>query len=702
MRNVFKDQEMNGHLQGVPPGWAINVPPMMQRNSQFLYPPPGPPPMLPPPPLMMHRHARAPQNTGPTYGTPQNWHATGIHAHRHNQQWCNRERMTMYQQQQQWQRQQRWDRFNDPAFKYGATCAGNNQDGGGEEEEEEGRAEENSGYGDDSVEHSVEDVEEKRKLRSRFSRAIKLHAEGTSNDYGDGDDYTSSEYARALDELPMTPSLLAMTPNSRALSVGQILLARALVSDILGEELDMSVLSSRTLNGGGENKEELAKEEQQEEKGSDTSFRPSRAHNNFSNERFVLPSPRTVVRAPILSPTAITSREAAGDGVAPSEGRADDKCQNSDGKIAGSSEEEDREEVAIGARAKKAIVAAGNGNLKPVHEVVATSSSLSPNSATLLSKSELQKLINARVSRSISERSNGQISPDGLRGNLRRNSSNPTRKSTLNAASSSSSTQIGGNGGFGRIVTAEEVAAAAKREKRRLNRFNAVYRTSSGQTISFKDSGKNTPPTPTFGGDRIGAAVDVEWSAYEAVYPSSPPSYYEQGQPHKGGTQTIALDRHHHHHQQEHSPTWPVRPKGYAKTPRGLHARVASPKWGGVVFPVQGRDGGGCGRSGIGGNRSRSSPEKSSSLGVEISKNNDWRQVNIGANEGSSPELGWQVDNAREEPSHKCQFFTFDDLPQERRGAAKSDSLGKGAEDIDDDDQEPVWAVTDGDDDDDE
>ena len=698
---------MNGYIQGVPPGWDMNVPLMMQRNSQFLPPPPGPPPMPQPPPPMMHRHARAPQHTRASYGTHQNWHAAGMHVHCHNQQWRDRESMTMRQQQQQWQRQQRWDRSNDPASKYGATCAENNQDGGGGEEEEEGRAEVNYGDGDGRVEHSVEDVEEKRKLRSRFSRAIKLHAEGTSNDYGDGDDYASSEYARALNELPMTPSLLAMTPNSRALSVGQILLARALVSDILGEELDMSVLSSRTLNGGSEDKEELAREEQQaqqqqeEEEGSGISLRPFRAHNNFRNERFGLPSPRTVVRAPILSTAAIASREAAVDGAAPSEGRPDGKCWNSDGKIAGSSEEEDGEEVATGAK-KAAIVAAGNGNLTPVHEV-ATSSALSPTSAKLLSKSELQKLINARVSRSLSKRSNGQISPDGLRGNLQRSSSNPTRNPTSNAASSSLSTHIGGSGGFGRIVTAEEVAAAARREKRRLNRFTAVYRTSSGQTISFKDSGKNTPPTPTFGGDRIGAAVDVEWSAYEAVYPSSPPSYYEQGQPQGGGgIQTMALDRH-HQQQQGHSPTWPVRPKGYAKTPRGLHAKVASPKWGGVVFPVQRRDGGsGCGGSGIGGSRSSSSPGKMSSLGVEISKNNDWRQVNIAANEGSSPELGWQVYDAGEKPRQKSRFFTFDDLPLGRRGAAKSDSLGKGADDIDDDDQEPVWAVTDGDDDDDE
>ena len=91
-----------------------------------------------------------------------------------------------------------------------------------------------------------------------------------------------------------------------------------------------------------------------------------------------------------------------------------------------------------------------------------------------------------------------------------------------------------------------------------------------------------------------------------------------------------------------------------------------------------------------------------SSLGVEISKNSDWRQVNIAANEGSSPELGWQVYDAGEKPRQKSRFFTFDDLPLERRGAAKSDSPGKGADDIDDDDQEPVWAVTDGDDDDDE
>jgi hypothetical protein len=48
--------------------------------------------------------------------------------------------------------------------------------------------------------------------------------------------------------LPMTPSLAALTPRTRALTVGQILLARALVSDALGEfETDFSPLSHRAL-----------------------------------------------------------------------------------------------------------------------------------------------------------------------------------------------------------------------------------------------------------------------------------------------------------------------------------------------------------------------------------------------------------------------------------------------------------------------
>ena len=46
--------------------------------------------------------------------------------------------------------------------------------------------------------------------------------------------------------LPMTPSLAALTPRSQALTIGQILLARALVSDALGE-YDMSPISHRSL-----------------------------------------------------------------------------------------------------------------------------------------------------------------------------------------------------------------------------------------------------------------------------------------------------------------------------------------------------------------------------------------------------------------------------------------------------------------------
>jgi len=93
----------------------------------------------------------------------------------------------------------------------------------------------------------------------------------------------------------------------------------------------------------------------------------------------------------------------------------------------------------------------------------------SPKSAKKLSKEEFQALVNARVNRSISQR---------------------------------------------RCAPVVVKPSAPKK----LDRFSTVYRTPGGQTISFKQTGKNTPPTPKFGGEKVAAAVGVEWSAYEAVH----------------------------------------------------------------------------------------------------------------------------------------------------------------------------------------
>lgn len=224
-----------------------------------------------------------------------------------------------------------------------------------------------------------------------------------------------------MDNVPMTPSLAALTPRTRSLTIGQILLARALVSEVIGGN-DRAPLSRKELEG----------------------VPTPRAPNLSSDEEF-LPSPRTVSslpRSPPLQPQ------------------------------------------------------------EPPHVDIPAPS---PSSAMKLSKEEFQALVNARVNRSISQR--------------------------LSTAS---------------FPTAKPAPAPKK------DRFSTVYRTPGGQTISFKHTGKNTPPTPRYGGEKVAAAVDVEWSAYEAVH----------------GPQTGTSQRH-------DDSTWRVTPAHIERTSESLWSSTA-------------------------------------------------------------------------------------------------------------------------------
>ncbi len=601
---------------------------------------------------------------------------------------------------------------------------------------------------EESSERAKEEDEKAKRLHRQFSRAIKLQdahdatseaaalrrsggvgrtstsSSSGSSSGGGGGGNGRSEYARAVAELPMTPSLASMTPRSRAVSVGQILLARALVSDVLGEELDVSALSSKALlaaggaplEGGGSaffatvpEGEEIRSDDDDddndaEEIGMAPSPRPSRAHSNFRagvEERAVKVrrkvSPRTVIRTPATPPNGqfllgsgtIRAREA----LSPTSGEEGDRDEGDLDEHAAPEEldededEDDGRTEKVMARAKKPSTAAsvvvaagisssGGGSGRVGGGAGGGRRVLSPRSAKLLSKSDLQALINERISRSISERSGntngndsaGNSNSNSISNTTTNNKNNNNDNSGTSSRGSSASPSKAGGGGDGESrsptwphrqsnagLSAEEVAAAARRERRSMTRFNAVYRTPGGQAISFKDSGKNTPPTPKFGGDRVGAAVDVEWGAYEAVYASSPPlasrSWQVQDEDEddeeedddadenaeegwqKGGRvkagelgigsaptfhrqrqlqeqrgrqpppplqprpkqqqQQQQQQQNHHHNKHARSIStsgsgaagmWPVKPKGYPRTPGGTHARVASPKWGGAVL----------------------------------------------------------------------------------------------------------------------
>lgn len=188
--------------------------------------------------------------------------------------------------------------------------------------------------------------------------------------------------------VPMTPSLAAMTPRSRSVTIGQILLARALVSEVIGDR-DCTPLSHKEVEAASTPRVFLSSDEE------------------------YASSPNTVSKLPRSPPIAPMST--------------------------------------------------------PSPRIAAPS----PNSARKLSKEDFQALVNARVKKSISERNA------------------PTR------------------------VESEKNTPAPKKAS---NRFNTVYMTPGGQTIAFKNTGKNTPPTPKFGGESTKKAADVEWSAYEAVH----------------------------------------------------------------------------------------------------------------------------------------------------------------------------------------
>lgn len=207
-----------------------------------------------------------------------------------------------------------------------------------------------------------------------------------------------------VEKIPMTPSLAAMTPRSRSVTIGQILLARALVSDVIGDRRNCAPLSHSEVEAAP-----TPRAPAREVPSMDTGF--------VSSPNTVSKLPRTPPIVPVAaSPTFVSSPRAP----APS-----------------------------------------------------------PNSAKKLSKEDFQALVNARVNKSISQR-NAQVK-------------------------------------YEKVPEPKKVN----------NRFNTVYMTPGGQTIAFKNTGKNTPPTPKFGSSAK-KPVDVEWSAYEAVHESVSPEMRPQ------------------------------------------------------------------------------------------------------------------------------------------------------------------------------
>lgn len=235
----------------------------------------------------------------------------------------------------------------------------------------------------------------------------------------------------SLESLPMTPALASMTPKSQAITIGQILLARALVSDILG----------------------------------------------VGNEEFEPLSTSVLAALPSPSPSAFICKAPA----------AKEAHQNS--SIAGASP---RSVHKLPKTPPLRPVDSSTSPLSlPLSQPLPPPIVPSPDSAKKLSKEDFQALINARVSRSISER----------KAQLKLWEDEQKQKQEQEQ---------------------ERQISKGATKRRELDRYSAFYRTPGGQPISFAAKALNTPPTPRFGGDIPRAAATVDWGAYEAVHQTLP------------------------------------------------------------------------------------------------------------------------------------------------------------------------------------
>lgn len=266
---------------------------------------------------------------------------------------------------------------------------------------------------------------------------------------------------------------MALTPRSRSLTAGQLLLARALAFDALGEGVDPSNEAQlRELQrmpvplppSDGKARTEHVDLEQD-------ASRPAAGEPEQDSPRTVsdppispplAPAPDLPTASPIKLPLQATTPLPPAVNTAPSF-VPPPPCPPASSPRA---------------RAESEVVM--------VPEKAPAELTPSPRSIRKMSKDELQALINARAKARAVHRP---------------------------------------------VVITTTSAACAPPPPPAVNRFTTKYRTPTGQEIKFMDQAINSPPTPRFGAGPGHKAVDVLWKRYDCVHKGTD----EQASPPAGG-----------------------------------------------------------------------------------------------------------------------------------------------------------------------
>jgi len=258
-----------------------------------------------------------------------------------------------------------------------------------------------------------------------------------------------------------------MTPRTRSMSAGQLILARALAFDALNEvddtpnsrksiEVDVATPEMRdalAMNAAEKAAEEAANELPPPPPATAGAKSPRMGGSHMLDTDSEGGSPRTVAKPPGTPPAY---------GALPGPAFKD---------------------ISVGV------------NLSPVKTTEEDPPSLpsleqpapSPRAVSSLGKTDLQALINARIKNSMSNRK----------------TFNPPANSAVPAGAIQTEYGL--------------IAPPSPPRSPKADRFNTKYLSPGGQTINFTSRAVNTPPTPKFQGKKK-VVADVKWDSYDLIY----------------------------------------------------------------------------------------------------------------------------------------------------------------------------------------
>mmetsp|Transcript_87004 Transcript_87004/g.246721 ORF Transcript_87004/g.246721 Transcript_87004/m.246721 type:complete len:413 (+) Transcript_87004:413-1651(+) len=270
------------------------------------------------------------------------------------------------------------------------------------------------------------------------------------------------------EDLGKSPTSMAMSPRTRSISQGQLVLAREVVFNALNE-IDHTPNSRKSVEMDAASpsiRAALAMNAAEAQEGKDTPPPPPATGAKSPRMGGALDtdseggSPRTVTKPPGTPPYGALPGQASKALEPKSRSISTASVDVSPVKLADSS---------------------------PPSPPPIKAPAPSPRAVSSLGKTDLQALINARIKNSMSNRK------------------------TFNPSVSS-------NGPAGAIQTEHGlIVPASPPRSPKADRFNTKYLSPGGQTINFTTRAVNTPPTPKFQGKKKGVA-DVKWDSYDLVY----------------------------------------------------------------------------------------------------------------------------------------------------------------------------------------